>query len=137
MKGDRSSRPSVDDPAVVEQLCAEIATGLSISKACEKLDVSRYYFYVRMGKDEEFRVLIARAREAQAAALVDEMVEMADRATPEDWQVVRLQIWTRQWYAGKCAPRSYGDKIQHANAAGDGNAVFQILTGVPRDDQTD
>ncbi len=133
MKAGKAQRASIDDPAVVELLCAEIATGMSVNKVCEKLDVSRYYFYVRMAKDEEFRVLIARAREAQAAALVDEMVEMADRATPDDWQVVRLQIWTRQWYAGKCAPRSYGDKIQHANAAGDGNTEIVYRWAKPEE----
>ena len=43
---------------------------------------------------------------------MDEMQALADKATPEDWQVVRLQIWTRQWTTGKLRPRKYGDKIQ-------------------------
>jgi hypothetical protein len=76
---------------------------------------------------EEFRTTIARAREAQAVALIDGTLEMADAATPENWRVVRMQIWARQWFASKVAPRTYGDKVQHANAAGDGNTAIEHI----------
>ena len=49
---------------------------------------------------------IARAREAQQHALVDQTVAMADAATVENWQLVRLQIQARQWRAGKLAPKT-------------------------------
>src|SRR3984885_11190199 len=38
-------------------------------------------------------------------------VDMADAATPEDWQVVKLRIWARQWRASKLAPKVYGERI--------------------------
>ena len=37
---------------------------------------------------------------------------MADAATPENYQVVRLQIWARQWNAAKLAPRRYGEQSE-------------------------
>ena len=37
---------------------------------------------------------------------------MADMATPDDWQVVKLRIWARQWRASKLAPKKYGDKLE-------------------------
>jgi hypothetical protein len=72
---------------------------------------SKSAVYQRMAADEEFRTRIARAREAQQEAIIDETVEMADTATPDDWQVVKLRIWARQWRAAKLAPKKYGDKI--------------------------
>ena len=36
---------------------------------------------------------------------------MADAATPEDWQVVKLRIWARRWRASKLAPKVYGERI--------------------------
>jgi hypothetical protein len=35
---------------------------------------------------------------------------MADEATAENRQTVRLRIWARQWRAAKLAPKKYGDK---------------------------
>ena len=63
-----------------------------------------------MAENDEFRARIARAREAQQEYEADYCVEMADKATPENWQLVKLRIWTRQWRAAKLAPRRYGDK---------------------------
>ena len=67
--------------------------------------------YQRMASDPVFRTIITRAREAQQDAIIDETVDMADRATPENWQVVRMQIWARQWRAGKLASKVYGEKV--------------------------
>jgi hypothetical protein len=75
-------------------------------------------------KDEAFAATIARAREAQQDAIIDDIVEMADAATPEDHQVVKLRIWARQWQAAKLSPRKYGDRLHtdatvNANVTGD------------------
>ena len=122
-------KPSVYDPDAVERLCEYLSTGMTVRKACNQVDApNRKDFYVRLAKDEEFVSTIARARAAQAGALIDGTLEMADTATSENWQVVRMQIWARQWYASKVAARTYGDKLQHANAAGDGNTEITIKT---------
>lgn len=98
-------------------------------KACERPDVPcQTSVYIKMARDETFCATIARARAAQQTALIDETQDMADAATAEDWQVVRLRIWARQWTAGKLAARLYGDKIQHTGAGADG----AILTRVER-----
>lgn len=51
---------------------------------------------------------------------------MADQATPENWQVVKLRIWARQWRAAKLAPRKYGDKITTELTGKDGGAIETI-----------
>lgn len=66
--------------------------------------------YLKMANDESFRSEIARAREAQQEAEIDRTVDMADAATPDDYQVVKLRIWARQWRAAKLSPKKYGDK---------------------------
>ena len=102
-------------------------SGMSMIKACAELDVpSLSAIYQKMARDEEFNTIIARAREIQQHTIMDGIVEMADAATPEDWQVVKMRIWTRQWHASKLVPRVYGDKLQHANAAGDGNLTINV-----------
>lgn len=67
-------------------------------------------FYREMRDNEEFRTIIAHAREMQQEHEADYMIELADSATPEDFNVKKLQIWARQWRAGKLAPKKYGDK---------------------------
>lgn len=66
--------------------------------------------YQRMAADAEFLSVIARARQAQQDALIDGCHDLAESATPENWQVVRLQIWERQWRASKLAMKVYGDR---------------------------
>ena len=103
------ARPSLDDPAVVEALCDRIASGEGIAEICAKKDApSEREVYRRMGKDEIFASRIARAREAQQEFEADHCVTLADKATAEDWQIIRLRIWARQWRASKLAPRKYG-----------------------------
>jgi len=84
--------------------------------------------------NEAFRDQYARAREAQADTLVDEILEISDdgrndymtsmgegeetlayRLNGEHVQRSRLRVDSRKWFASKVAPRKYGDRIQLAN----------------------
>ena len=110
-------KPSPDDPQAVERLCQLLIGGMSMTEACAQDDCpARTAVYAKMAADEGFRATIARAREAQQHAMIDETIEMADAATPENWQVVKLRIWARQWRAAKLAPRTYGDKVEVAGS---------------------
>jgi hypothetical protein len=125
-------KASLDDPKVVEDLCDRIAEGRGVIEVCADPDMpSEASVYRRMAKDEEFARRIARAREAQQEAEPDRLVQMAQDATPEDWQVVKLRIWARQWRAAKLAPKKYGEKITNEHTGADGGPI-NILTGVPR-----
>lgn len=106
-------KASLDDPEVVSTLCTRIASGESIQGICKAKDMpAARTVYARMAEDDEFRTGIARARESQQEYEADRCVEMADEATLEDWQLVKLRIWARQWRAAKLSPRKYGDKPQ-------------------------
>lgn len=115
---------SLDDPTVVETLCDRIASGLGVSEVCEASDMpGETTVYIRMANDEAFRSRIARAREAQQEHEIDRTVAMADAATIEDHQVVKLRIWARQWRASKLAPKKYGDRTV---IAGDKDAPLAV-----------
>lgn len=123
--------PKVDlgDPEVVNRLCERLIAGSSMAQVCAADDMpAESTVYLRMAEDEEFRSAIARAREAQQEAEIDRTVDMADAATAEDHQVVKLRIWARQWRAAKLAPKKYGDSqtLKHADADGEKLAVDDV-----------
>lgn len=83
-----------------------------------------------------FRERYARAREAQADAIFDEMLDIADDGT-NDWMERRredgsvdevlnhehisrskLRVDARKWMAGKLAPKKYGEKLDLTSSDG-------------------
>lgn len=128
----RPTPADLDDPTVVDELCSRIAEGRGILEVCGDEDMPNHAtVYRRMAKDQDFATAIARAREAQQHSEAERCVQMADRATAEDWQVVKLRIWARQWRAAKLAPKTYGDKLGVENS---GSLSVTIATGVSNDD---
>ena len=78
----------------------------------------------------------ARARDAQADKLFKECLEIADKATPENVSVARLQVDTRKWAAARLAPKKYGDRVEHDHKGGLNfqPAVLVQIGGGERDD---
>src|SRR2546426_1135887 len=66
----------------------------------------------------------ARAREAQADKYFQEIIEIADAATPETVNVARLRVDSRKFTVARLAPKKYGDHISH-NVKGAGSSNFQ------------
>ena len=131
-KPGRPPNADLDDEAVVDRICDMLASGMGIAEICRRDDMpAESTVYCRMASDESFRSRIARAREAQQEAEIERTVAMADAATPEDWQVVKLRIWARQWRAAKLAPKKYGEKVD-LNHGGQGGNPVVVVTGVPR-----
>src|SRR5260370_14984371 len=74
--------------------------------------------------NEDFLERYARAREAQADKYFQEIVEIADAATPETLNVARLRVDSRKFTVARLAPKKYGDHISH-NVKGAGGINFQ------------
>src|SRR5258708_2410003 len=53
-----------------------------------------------------------RAREAQADKYFQEIIEIADAATPETVNVARLRVDSRKFTVARLAPKKYGDHTQ-------------------------
>lgn len=135
--GRPTDRPNPQDAGIIDKLCEELVAGKSMTVACRPKDMpSEAAVYRAMAKDEEFARIIARAREAQQEAEIERIIELADQATTEDWQVRKLQIWARQWRVGKLAPKKYGEKITQEVTGKDGAALIPVinLSGKPQSD---
>lgn len=123
-------RPSDYTQEKADAICALVAQGCSIRTICKEdgmPDVTTVFRWLR--KHEEFRHLYTRAKEEQAHAFAEEMVDICDDGSNDwmaredkdgnciGWQVngehvqrSRLRVETRKWLAGKMKPHVYGDR---------------------------
>jgi hypothetical protein len=126
-----AGRPSEFTQAIADEICARIADGESLRSICldDALPSQRAVFNW-LASNEQFVQQYARAREAQADALFDEILDIADNGA-NDWmekhdqdggnigwrengEAMRrsqLRIDARKWMAGKLRPKKYGDKL--------------------------
>jgi hypothetical protein len=128
-------RPSAYTAELASQICERLVDGESLRAICrdEGMPDDRT---VRRWAVDDVRGFAARyflARQLQADALTDEILEIADDAT-RDWLPSRdsdtdspalvpnhehinrskLRVDARKWLMSKLAPKKYGDKITHA-----------------------
>lgn len=118
------------------RICDEIAEGRSLRDICSDEEMPDKATVLRwLAANEQFRDHYARAREAQADAIFDEILDIADDAR-NDWmerrgeedagwvangehiQRSRLRIDARKWMAGKLQPKKYGDKLDLNHSGG-------------------
>lgn len=111
---------------VADTICEKIAEGRSLRSILkdEGMPASSTVFKA-LAADKAFAEQYARAREAQADALFDEILDIADESAHDtytddngnertDQEVVarsRIRIDARKWMAGKLRPKVYGDKL--------------------------
>lgn len=134
------------DLNVVEKICEIIATSeKGIHHICsdnqEFPHVSNFFRWLH--KHEEARDLYARAREAQADLLADNIIEIADDSSKDTKRIVKgdevveventewtnrskLRVEARKWKASKLSPKKYGDKLELAGDKDRPLAVLQI-----------
>ena len=122
-------------PTIEQAICDLLVGGASMHEiAKEPWAPSEATIYRRMASDDNFATKIANARAAQQDAEIEKCVQMADEATPENWQVVKMRIWARQWRASKLAPKKYGDQ-QNINLTGQVDVAATIRAARRRSGQ--
>lgn len=105
---------------VADIICKRLAEGESLRQICKDVGLPDRVTVIRWKNDNAiFRHQYARARDDQADAYFDRALSEAIEA--RDAQLGRLAYDALRWAASKLKPGTYGDKIQHANAAGDGD----------------
>jgi transposase-like protein len=110
------------------KIVQHIAEGGTIRSAANLIGVDQSTI-TRWLQDEsrvEFRTQYARAREAQADAFADEIVDVARDMTLEPAHA-RLRVDALKWAAGKRKPKVYGDKITQELTGKDGEALVPII----------
>lgn len=128
------SRPSSYTQEKADQICERLADGESLRAICLSDDMpnqTTVFRWLASDENEQFRKQYARARETQAEALFDEILDIADDGS-NDWmerkygedeeaplgwrengEALRrsqLRIDARKWMAGKLQPKKYGDR---------------------------
>lgn len=114
-----------------DAICARLSAGDSIRTICKDEDMpTQSTVYKWLAAEPAFSEQYARARETQADCLADEILAISDETTmkvitevdgkPVEKEVPidavgvarnRLRADSRKWYAGKVAPKKYGDKL--------------------------
>lgn len=112
-----------------DRICSEIAEGKSLRTILREDESgelpSMATIFRALAADEVFREQYTRAREAQADAIFDEILDIADDGKSDtyvdedgnvrtDQEVVarsRIRIDARKWMAGKLRPKVYGDRV--------------------------
>lgn len=121
---------------LVDKICDALADARSLRSICLDPDMPSQSTVFRWLADDryvDFRERYARAREAQADALFDEMLDIADDGSNDFMERKRadgstheafnreaverskLRVEARKWMAGKLRPKVYGDKLDVAH----------------------
>lgn len=136
-------RPSVYTEATADAICERLADGESLRTICDSDEMpAKSTVFKWLAEKPEFSDRYARAREAQADSLVDEMLDIADDGR-NDWierrnddgenigwrengEVIRrsvLRIDARKWMAAKLQPKKYGEKIVQEHTGPEGGPI--------------
>lgn len=124
-----------------DKICALISEGYSLRAIAKQQGMPSPALVCKwLAEDEnaKFREQYARAREAQADYLFDEILDIADSQegdvyTKDGVEFVnhdaiaraRLRVDARKWMAGKLRPKVYGEKVQmDANVQGNVTMTF-------------
>ena len=114
------------------QKCFEdIASGMSIKKACDKQGVSNKTFYDKLDECPELKNDYARCKERRGEAFSDSIEEDLDKLSRReiDPATARVLIDTKKWFASKFYPKMYGEKqsVEVTGANGGSISVTQEL----------
>ncbi len=105
-------RPTSYTPKIGAEICERYAAGASMVKICEDKRMPCYTTVMNWKREERgnFLAIYTQAREDRAWTWFEEMTDIADKATPENVQVARLRVGTRQWSLARLLSRIFGDR---------------------------
>lgn len=126
-----SGRPSEYTEEIGILICQRIADGESLRKICKDDDMpARSTVFRWLVHEDGFSDRYTRARELQADAIFDEILDISDdgrndymessddeggiayKLNGEHIQRSRLRVDARKWMAGKLRPKKYGEKLE-------------------------
>jgi hypothetical protein len=95
--------------------------GYYISRLFKEKNIGIHFdtFYEWLKNDSAFSESYARACEIRADLKFESLEELADSATPEDYNAIRLKVDTKKWILSKMNAVKYGDKqtLEHKGTA--------------------
>lgn len=142
-----TGRPSIFTDELAATILERLADGESLRSICADEGMpNRSTVFRWLSQNDEFRDQYAHAREEQADALFDELLEIADDGS-NDWMERRngdgecigwvengealrrsaLRIEARKWMASKLLPKKYGDRSQMEVSGPNGGALQVVI----------
>lgn len=124
--------PSKYTQEIADEICDRLTKGESLVKMCDDEHMPNPATVYRwLAVHDSFREKYTSAREAQADAIFDEILDIADDGR-NDWMEnvddegavlgykfngeaarrSQIRIDARKWMAGKLRPKKYGDKLE-------------------------
>lgn len=108
------ARPSKFSGDLADLICEHVADGKSLREICKIDGIPSRFTVLKWLRDlPEFSIQYAHAREVQADAMDDEILDTARDTTNENAQANRVKIDAFKWRAARLAPKKYGDKFLH------------------------
>lgn len=115
--GKRIGRPRVVLDHTIEAFFDRIEAGRVVKHVCADPDMpSQEWVYSTVKTDKVFAERLLRARQLCAHGLAEQVVTIADEATPETVQVARQRCESRRWLAGRWNA-AYADKPTEVNVS--------------------
>jgi hypothetical protein len=136
-------RPSIYCQEMADTICERLSDGESLRAICSGDEMpNRATVFRWLANNELFRDQYAHARDAQADALADDIVAIADESAQDvivdedgkervNQEVVarsRLRVDARKWVASKLKPKVYGEKVTQELTGKDGGPI-ETLAG--------
>lgn len=112
--GKGKGRPTDFTPELGDEICAQLAEGVSLKRICEKKAMpSRQTVYSWLRTHSDFLDNYARAKDDSADALADDIIDIAQGVLKKQYdpQAARVAIDGMKWSASKLKPKKYGDKL--------------------------
>jgi hypothetical protein len=118
-----------DEREAMEQIFSALESGETMTDACKRLGFDRSTIWRHINANPEFCNAHARTREAQADALADRAMQIADDGRNDtsvdsdgrqrvDYDNIRrseLRVRHYQWLCARLAPHIYGDRAATVN----------------------
>lgn len=149
-------RPTSYTPELGADICKHVAEATPLRDIAAKpgMPATSTMMLWLDGRHPEFSEQYARAREAQADKLAEEILSIADDGLNDtyldadgnkrtDTDVIarsKLRVDARKWLASKMAPKKYGDKIEATHTGPNGGPIqsriaIEFVRPVPAKDE--
>lgn len=128
--------PKVIDDSIRDKILDQIKSGKSLHAICADKDMPNektVFDWLKSDKEKNiaFSKNYTRAKEIRAEKHFEEILQIADKATPESVQKDRLRIDARKWMLGKMQPKKYGDKVELEHSGNINSKVTKIVLVAP------
>ena len=122
-------RPSIYTDELADKMLEEIASGRSVIGMCreEEWTPNADTWYRWLYKIEGLSDRYTRAKAFQSEREANIILDIADNATNQDYQVARLRVDARKWIASKLLPNKYGDRQSVDHSSTDGSMRPTII----------